>query len=198
MQIWWDQLTTLEKVLYYIAVPSTLSLLIQTVLTFIGMGVDSDLGGDFGDPGEFDGDFELSFEIFTVRNFIAFFTFFAWGGLWAKSVPSNGDGKVIVLAFISGIIAMFISGGLFYFMKKMTSSGTLQLKYALDKIGEVYIPIPPSKAGTGKVQIVIQGALREVEAITYSNTTLTTGTSVKVVDLLNESILIVQKNEKQL
>lgn len=197
MQIWWDQLTKLDQVLYYIAVPSTIALLIQTIMTFIGMGgdgdFDGDLGGEVSDASEFDGDFEVSFEIFTVRNFVAFFTFFSWGGLWASSSGQNSDIFVIFLALISGIMAMFISGGLFYFMKRMTSSGTLDLKYALGKVGEVYIPIPADKLGVGKVQILIQGALREVEAVTDSQERLETGSSIKVIDLLNESVLIVQK-----
>lgn len=198
MQIWWEQLSTVEQILYYIAVPSTIALLIQTLMTFLGMSGDGDFdgGSDGLDAGEFDADFEISFEIFTIRNFIAFFTFFAWGGIWASSIPNQSDVVTILLGILSGTMAMGISGGLFYFMKKMTSSGTLNLKYAVNKIGQVYIPIPANKAGTGKIQILVQGALRELDAMTNSDEVLSTGTSVQVVSIVNENMVLVQIDQK--
>ncbi|MGB3367394.1 MAG: hypothetical protein WBA54_07900 [Acidaminobacteraceae bacterium] len=197
MELWWESLNQMDKVLYYIAVPSSVALILQTVLTFIGMGDSGDFDSDVLDGTEFDGDFEISFQIFTIRNFIAFFTFFSWGGLWANSIASNSDFVVIILALLSGFMAMLMSSGLFYFMKKMAVSGTMNIKYAVGKIGEVYMPIPKEKSGSGKIQVIIQGALREVEAVSNSEFILETGSSVKVVALLNESVLIVEKNEKQ-
>lgn len=196
MELWWESLSQMDKILYYIAVPSTVALIIQTMLTFLGMGDGGDFESDTLDGAEFDSDFEISFEIFTVRNFIAFFTFFSWGALWASSTGTNGDGFVIVLGLLSGFMAMFVSSALFYFMKKMATSGTMKIKYALGKIGEVYIPIPEGKSGTGKIQVLIQGALREVDAVTDSDVKLETGSSVKVIDLLNESVVVVQKTKK--
>ena len=74
MELWWESLSQMDKILYYIAVPSTVALIIQTMLTFIGMGDVGDFESDVSDGVEFDNDFEISFEMFTVRNFIAFFT----------------------------------------------------------------------------------------------------------------------------
>lgn len=63
MTEWWEGLSTLVRVLYCIAVPSTLLLLLQTILSISGFGGDSDVnlsdtsgidmgdmsGADFGD-----------------------------------------------------------------------------------------------------------------------------------------------------
>lgn len=63
MTEWWESLSTLVQVLYCIAVPSTLLLLLQTILSISGFGGDSDVnlsdtsgidmgdisGADFGD-----------------------------------------------------------------------------------------------------------------------------------------------------
>ena len=51
---WWDSLGLVTQIFYCIAVPSTLILLIQTILMFIGFGEDADgagddIGGDVGD-----------------------------------------------------------------------------------------------------------------------------------------------------
>lgn len=193
MELWWESLGQLDKVFYYIAVPSTVALILQTILTFVGMGDGGDFESDVSDGLEFDNDFEISFEIFTIRNFIAFFTFFSWGGLWANSVYPNNYLIVIILALLSGFMAMFVSAGLFYFMKKMAVSGTMNLKYAVGKVGEVYIPIPANNTGSGKIQIIIQSGLREVDAASYSNEIIETGSKVKVVSLIDEKMLMVEK-----
>lgn len=66
MTEWWESLSTLVRVLYCIAVPSTLILLLQTILSISGFGGDSDInisdtsgidmgdisGADFGDVGD--------------------------------------------------------------------------------------------------------------------------------------------------
>jgi hypothetical protein len=45
MTEWWDALTKLQEFLYCIAIPSTIIMLIQTVLMFIGIGGHVDTGG---------------------------------------------------------------------------------------------------------------------------------------------------------
>ena len=59
MQAWWDALDILGKAFALIAIPSTLILVIQTILMFIGMGNDGDADGadtDVDDAGDMDAD----------------------------------------------------------------------------------------------------------------------------------------------
>ena len=46
MQAWWDALDLLGKVFALIAIPSTLILIVQTVLMFIGIGGEDGLDAD--------------------------------------------------------------------------------------------------------------------------------------------------------
>lgn len=193
---WWNELTTFEHILYYIAVPFTIVLCLQTILTFLGMDdqgdmdMESEMPDDF--EGEFDGDFEISFQMFTVRNFIAFFTFFGWGGIWAASTgKTEFIAGLIAIGF--GGIAMALSASFFYFMKKMAQSGNLVIQYAVGKSGDVYLRIPPEREGTGKINLVVQGALRELEAITDDKELIKTGSQVEVVSILNASTVVVTK-----
>ena len=67
MTLWWESLTVLQQVFYYIAAPFTVILLIQTVMTLIGLGnsgVDADSDGDFDADVEadFDADIEADFD----------------------------------------------------------------------------------------------------------------------------------------
>lgn len=48
MSAWWDGLTTLQQIFYYIAIPSTVVMLIQTVLMILGLSGHGDIAGHGG------------------------------------------------------------------------------------------------------------------------------------------------------
>ncbi len=209
MTEWWNSFSSFEQVFWYIAIPFTVILFIQMILTFAGMGgTDADIGHadipdadmdthidsvhDY-DSGGNDFDMEPAFHFFTIRNFIAFFTLFGWAGIAAFE---NGMNRTwtIVIAIMAGLFAMLIVASLFYFMGKLVDSGgALNLKNALNKVGNVYIPIKANSGSIGKVQMNIQGSLRELQAMTKGSEDLQTGTVVKVVGIASNSILIVEK-----
>lgn len=54
MNAWWASLTWLERIFAYVAFPSTLLLLLQTLMLLFGLGNDSD--GDAGAGADLDGD----------------------------------------------------------------------------------------------------------------------------------------------
>jgi hypothetical protein len=81
---------------------------------------------------------------------------------------------------------------LFYYMSKLQHSGTLNISNAMNMTGEVYLTIPASKKGMGKVQIKIQGALRELEAMTDENEEIPTGRAIQVTGITQSDILIVR------
>ena len=81
---------------------------------------------------------------------------------------------------------------LFYYLAKLQSSGTLKLKNALHQIGEVYLTIGANRSSIGKVSISVQGTLRELEALTDEKDDLTQGNVVKVKEVTDNGILIVQ------
>ena len=66
MSEWWESLTSLMKILYCIAVPSTLVLLLQTIFSVAGFGNDGDINlSDTGgiDMGDIDVDVDIDMDI---------------------------------------------------------------------------------------------------------------------------------------
>lgn len=185
---WWNNIPTFEKIFWYFAIPFTVVFIIQTILTFIGMGDDVDIGEGDGDL--LDG-VDSSFPIFTVRNFIIFFTVFGWTGIAATN-GGLSKGTTVVLAVLLGLIVMFIVAGIFYFMSRLVESGNIDLNNAVNCVGEVYLTIPGKRAGMGKIQIEFQGGVREINAVTDGKT-LHTGEMVKVVKVLENHVLLVEK-----
>jgi hypothetical protein len=64
MEQWWQALTSLEKFFYYIAIPSTVVLAIQFILTLMGIGGNSDVDMDMESDMDFDfnADMDVSFD----------------------------------------------------------------------------------------------------------------------------------------
>jgi len=162
---------------------------IQFVLSIIGIDFDADAESDMGDPDGIDG-LDADFALLSVRSVIAFFTFFGWTGVVALG---GGVGAVmsILLASSAGFVAMLVVAYIFYLFIKLQSSGTLNLENALGNTGEVYLIIPGDKAGTGKVQMKIQGSFRELDAITIGET-IPTGAPIRVIDVLENGMLLVE------
>jgi hypothetical protein len=208
MQDWWEALSTFEKVFWYISIPFSLILLIQMILTFAGMGGgSSDIGEAGPDMSGLDTDVEIDtevaddhsfgtdypqFDVFTVRNFIAFFAVFGWAGIAGISQDFSTF-WTIFFATGMGLVTVIIISALFYFISRFADSGTLDIRNALGQIGNVYIPIKASGGNIGKISVNIQDSIREMRAITKATIDLPTGTVVKVTGIVSGDILVVEK-----
>ncbi|MCB0805332.1 MAG: hypothetical protein KDC05_05995 [Bacteroidales bacterium] len=218
MNEWWEALSSFEKIFWFIAIPFSIILIIQLIMTFIGMGDgDTDLNIDEPDISQLDldgdgtinmdnidiqtegeggfADTDPSFNLFTVRNFIAFFTLFGWGGIAAWNEGLSRP-LTILVALLSGFIAMFLNASMFYLLNRLQDSGGgLKIQNALGQIGDVYIPVKANGGNVGRVQIAVQGSIREMMAITRENADLPTGTVIRVVGIVSNSILVVERNK---
>jgi len=188
-----SKMPALEQMYWYIAVIATIILVIVFIMTFFGFDADADLDVDMDMPDSdlsFDG--ESGFQFFTFKNFVAFFAVFGWTGLTCLDSHCS-TGWTLTVSIIAGIIMMAITTALFFYMYKLEEKGNLNLKNSIGKIGTVYLPIGAKRSSVGKVHIEVQNTLRELDAITDSETDLPTNSIVKVTDVLNDELLIVEK-----
>ncbi len=191
----WSEISVFEQVFWVIAIPSTLIFLILLAITIFGGETDAgvDVSTDV-DASLADGD-SIPFQFLSLKNIIAFFTIFGWSGIGFinAGLPSW---LVILLAFLCGLLMMFLMAGLFYVMSKLAESGTLKIKNAIGKLGEVYLVIPANRAGMGKVQLNVQGSLRTLDAITDDMEKIPTSSIIQVLDVIDDQILLVKKQGK--
>lgn len=190
---WWTALSGIHKIFWAITIIFTILFLIQFVLSLIGLDFDSDVEGDLDfDAAETEGfGLDPSFTIFSVRSIIAFFTFFGWAGV----LVLNGGAGVLTavgVAVVTGLVAMFIVAYMMYWFSKLGEAGNVDVQSALYTQGEVYVPVPANKNGYGRIQLFIQNSLREMDAVTNGDT-LPTGTKVRVVEILEDEVLLVEK-----
>ena len=195
MSTWFSDLSTVEQIFWGISIIFSVLFVIQFVFSLIGFDFDTDVDVDTDVTG---GDYSLDtdFTVFSVRSIIAFFTFFGWTGVL---VLRGGGGTVAAVGFglLAGLAAMFIVGYMLYLFSKLTQDGNADINEALYNTGEVYLAIPSDKNGKGKIHIKIQGTLKEMDAISEGGA-LPTGSPVRVVDILNNNLLVVEPVETYL
>ncbi len=188
MEEWFVALTVFEKVYWVIAGVSSIIFIILLILTLIGgdtEGIDGDVDA------EIDGDTGIGFQFLSFKNLMGFLTIFGWSGI---SCLDAGLSKplTITISIFCGLLMMFAMASIFYYLGKLQSSGTLQLKNALNQIGEVYLTIGSKRSKIGKVSITVQGSLRELDALTEEDRDLLQGDVVKVKEVTKNGILIVE------
>ena len=187
MMEWYQELSSFQKTYWIITGISTLIFLIILVTTFIGADAD-----DIGDvDAEVEADTGAGFQFFTLKNLVGFFTIFGWSGI-ACLDAGYSKSATITISLLCGLAMMFVMAALFYYISKLTSSGTLKMQNALNSIGEVYLTVGANRSKTGKIQIKIQGALRELEALTDANEDLKQGRIIKVIEVTNNGTLIIE------
>ena len=102
----------------------------------------------------------------------------------------HSDSSFKLLSF-QGLAAVWVIGKLFAAMRRLQSSGTMDLHNAVGQPGEIYLTIPAG--GTGKVQVTVQNRLSIFDAVAGNGAELKTGAAVKVTGLRGASIMVVEK-----
>ncbi|HPE38056.1 MAG TPA: hypothetical protein PK567_01030 [Bacillota bacterium] len=130
--------------------------------------------------------------LFTMQGIIAFACIFGWTGL----IFIHAGLPIIVasfLAFICGFAAMFLMALAMWGMLKLQDDGTMDIRYALRKSGETYLPIPASRERSGKIMVTVQEQITEFDAVTDDKQLIPTGASVTVIGITRGNTLIVTK-----
>lgn len=201
------------QIFYCIAVPATLVLLIQTIMMFIGIGDDGDgigdgdLVDDIGDApddvpdGVFGEDSAVEtvdasgldgLRIFTLRGIIAFFVVFGWVGVLMQDAGIH-LAITLLAASVSGFAMMVALAFLFRAVMKLRNDGNADNRNAIGTSGKVYLTIPPARSGAGKVEVMLQGAFVERNAVTDETEAIPTGAEIVVVGVSGQIDLVVKR-----
>lgn len=186
----WSEVGLFEQIFWIVTIPATVFFLILLVLTVFGgdmeTDVDTDVDGDISH-----GD-SIPFQFISLKNIVAFFAVFGWSGIGFIHAGLS-SWLVILLAVLCGLLMMTLMATLFYLMSRLAESGTLNMKNAVGKLGEVYLVIPAKRGGLGKVQLNVQGTLQTLDAITDDLEKIPTSSIIQVIDVIDDHILLVKK-----
>jgi len=180
---WWNSHVPALQFFYVVAIVSLFVLLLQSALMIFGMGHDGDMDAHHGGEG---------IEVVSVRTVTAFFVGFGWTGVL---VLENGGSLAIAIpaALVAGGGLMFLVHLIFCRLLSMQSAGNVSYENAVGKIATVYVTIPPRGAQGGQVELLVQGRLRFVDAVTECGEPITVGTKVRVTSVVDVGTLKVEK-----
>jgi membrane protein implicated in regulation of membrane protease activity len=182
-----ENLDTLLKTFWFVAIPTSLIFIIQTIMTFVGAdssdGIEADFDGDLSGS-------DAPFQLFSLRNLINFLLGFSWTGISFYTTILNKP-LLIILSLVIGVLFVYLFFVIIRQVQKLAEDNSFKIANTLNKTAEVYLTIPENKKGKGKIMISVNGAFHELEAMT-ENDKIQSGSVVKVVKIENNNILIVE------
>ena len=159
MTDWWNSLLIEKQIFYAIGLFSLAVLLLQILLTLIGVGHhDADFSGH--------GDHDSGMGLLTVRTVTAFFVGFGWTG---AIMLNRGHSITAAIAAGAAVGAAFLlTTGLLIrnLLRLQSAGGNVDYNNAIGMVGTVYTTIPAAEAGGGQIELMIQGRLMMAEAYT--------------------------------
>ena len=186
-----NSLEPLQKFFWTIACCASLVFIIQTIMTFIGLGTDADV-----DAGPMDGSVDSIEDgalsgVFSFRNLINFLLGYGWAGVllfddiekrWLLQLLAIAVGLLFVLAFVF----------MFRQVMKLSHDGSFKMSETVGLKADVYLRIPAARSGRGKVQLSVKGSVHEIDAVTDKDAEIPTGGQVEIVEVLGDDLLLVK------
>jgi hypothetical protein len=185
MTEWWNSLLIEKQIFYAIGLFSLAVLLLQILLTLVGVGHhDADFSGH--------GDHDSGIGLLTVRTVTAFFVGFGWTG---AIMLNRGYSMTAAIAAgaATGVVFLLATAFLIRNLLRLQSGGgNVDYNNAIGLVGTVYTTVPAAEAGGGQIELMIQGRLMMAEAYTKAARNLPPSSKAKVVALIGQTTLLVE------
>jgi hypothetical protein len=160
--------------------------------THVGVGDHSHAGDSHHDAAQHSNSSGRLFAMVSFRTVVAALAFFGVTGLATldSGLPATTS---VVLALIAGACAMYGMYRLLRLMAGMDSSGNEQIGNSLGLPATVYVSIPATGKGLGKVLLSMQNRIVEYQAVTDDSEPLKTGEKVEIVAIKNDDTVQVRR-----
>ncbi|OHB56870.1 MAG: hypothetical protein A2Y07_10885 [Planctomycetes bacterium GWF2_50_10] len=187
-----DGFSSLDKFFVICAILGGALLSVRIVLQFLGLTAEHDFSSvdssDISGAAHGHNASELGFKILSLQGLTAFFLMFGLVGLALSRQSSVGPFLSIAGATASGLLMVYIMAKIFTAMKRLQSSGNIDIKHAVGLPATVYANIPADS--TGQVQLTIHDRLRIYDASAKDKTEIKTGSRVKVVEVIGNTLIV--------
>ena len=189
---WYNSLDPTLKIYWGIAIFASVIFVIQTTMSFIGIGdmdvetnIETDATPDALDEAE-------AMHLLSIRNIIYFMLGVGWAGVSLWNTITNRI-LLAVVAVIVGCLFVAIFIMIFRQMMKLQHNGAFDIKDAVGKTVDVYLRIPAAGQGMGKVQVSFSGSIQELDARSNSDEPIPSGAKVRVLEVVDRRILLVEQ-----
>jgi len=181
----------IEKLYWFFAISGTFFFFLKSLMSVFTSFGDEPMLDDLGSEVSHDlSDSNQAFKTISIHSLTGFFMMFGWVGLACYKQYMLSSGLSSLIAFFAGWVMMMLISLIFKIAGSFVSQGS---RFSLDmikgKTAMVYHRIPSK--GTGKIQISVDGLLREVPAISYMGKEIPSFTTVEVFQVLGDNTVSV-------
>ncbi len=135
---------------------------------------------------------ESAFNLISVNTVTALFMMFGWIGLACSRQFALGVLPSVTLGFLAGVASMALTAYLLSAALKLASPGErFQIHQAVGLTASVYQKIPAH--GKGKIQVVVRGVGRELEAVSEQQEEIASFQNVMVLRAIDHQTVSVVK-----
>ena len=158
------------------------TLLFTIKLALFLYGADSDI------------DFESAhaFEVLSLQSILATLMGAGWFGLALQNEFAASSLTTLILAISFGVVCGLFSSALMYWLRKLNYIPTTK-QPSVDAQGIVYLEIPVQRSGRGKIELVVEGQKKIIDAISDEAKPIASFSEIKVVEVLSAHLVVVQK-----
>ena len=93
-------------------------------------------------------------------------------------------------ALVLGAAALAIVVVALRAMQKLQCNGAVQIEKLIGQTATVYVSVPPSRSGRGKITLTAQGRFMELDAVTDGEERLAVDEVVEIVSTENECTVV--------
>lgn len=179
-----------DTIFWISAIVGTTFFLLRVLMAVFGGALDID--------DSHDSDFELhddfqhhalpSFKLLTLHSISGFLMMFGFVGLACTNQLGFSLVQSFTGAFLAGFVVMILTACIFQgFLRLQGQGAVFAIEKTIGLIGTVYQTIP--ERGQGKIQIVVNGATRELLAQSKDNECIDSFTTVKIIRVVDHEIV---------
>jgi membrane protein implicated in regulation of membrane protease activity len=183
-----------EKAFAAFAFMGTLFFFLRVVWMLVGGFGDHDVASDaaHGGGAHHDHASDSVFKLFSINSVTAFFMMFGWIGLTASRQWELAAAGSLLSALGAGVLSMLLIAWLFNMFLNLSSPGErFDIAATVGRTASVYQRIPA--AGKGKVQVSLDGAMRELEAVAEDGQPIESFQNVTVLRVVDHQTVAVAR-----
>jgi hypothetical protein len=170
--------STVEALYWMIASIGTGALGIKGLLALFGIDADHDL------------EFDINGDDVSVSAIVALLAVAGWTGVLGFKMTALSSPSIVGISLLSGSIGFYGSVVMFNKLRQLESKGNLELENAIGQIGQVHLGIAAKRAGSGQVQVIVQGRLATLDAETDGDRALKTGEKCLIYAVDDHKLLV--------
>lgn len=159
---------------------------VMLLLSVIG-GLDFDLDLDVGGDTETEGGGGLG----VLKSILTFVSVSSWV-MRIMLIYEQSSTVSITVGVLVGVVVVYLLSKLLGFLLSQTEFNSYDIEDSIDRTGKVYLKIPVD--GHGIVQVVINDGVKDFKGKSSKNREIPTGTSVTVVDVLDDFLIVEPTN----